>query len=140
MLAVIIILFFVFIGGLFVADKICISINGELLTTRFLSCKNTFYLFLSILLNVFVVSWASYLRCHKKSLLLYSILCGLVCCMVIFLHLIFGGRRGYIGIFIYKYLVFTLCIFNICNEEKTMAWLIHQFYQFVYRLIIVQIF
>lgn len=68
MLAVIIILFFVFIGGLFVADKICISINGELLTTRFLSCKNTFYLFLSILLNVFVVSWASYLRCHKKSL------------------------------------------------------------------------
>lgn len=116
MLAVIIILFFVFIGGLFVADKICISINGELLTTRFLSCKNTFYLFLSILLNVFVVSWASYLRCHKKEpFLLYSILCGLVCCMVIFFTSNIWGVEGVIlgYLFInilflpYAYLIFV---------------------------------
>lgn len=59
-----------------------ISINGELLSARFLSGFTLIALIFAYLVDQFTFSWATYLRCHKREPFLWiSIFAGIGCCV-----------------------------------------------------------
>ena len=70
--------------------------GGTILAGRFLSYYPTLFLMLSVFLQQYVTSWATYLRCHKKEpFLVLSICQGVACCMS---TLILGELFGLYGI------------------------------------------
>lgn len=72
------------------------KLGGNVLAERFLSYLPMFFVALPMYIQLFVFSWATYLRCHKKEpFLVISIVTG-VCCMVS--TLLFGYKYGLYGI------------------------------------------
>lgn len=75
-----------------------IGFNGNSLFDRFLGFGPTLLLSIPIVLNQFVNSWATYLRCHKKEPFLFiSVISGILC---MFSTLILGNLYGLYGIVI----------------------------------------
>lgn len=73
-----------------------VIIHGMNIGERFLNYLPLFLMMSSILLNQFVFSWATYLRCHKKEpYLLLSIVTGIACLLS---TVLFGKYFGVIGI------------------------------------------
>lgn len=90
-LGVNILLVVIFIGGVY-----CLSILQIPLVLRFLPILPLSLLSLVTIINQFVFSWATYLRCHKEEpFLVSSIVMGITCAISTFL---FGNYFGLMGI------------------------------------------
>ncbi|MDD3322936.1 MAG: hypothetical protein PHS59_15975 [Paludibacter sp.] len=90
-------------------------IGGMYLGDRFLNYLPMILMMAPVFLNQFILSWATYLRCHKKEpFLLISIVTGILCCLsTVFLGKYFGVYGitiGYCSItfftFIWGYWIF----------------------------------
>lgn len=95
------------------------SFMGTVLGDRFLSFVPTLLLGMTVLMNLYITSWATYLRCHKQEpFLLLSVVDGIVCCLSTFiLGYLFGLYGIVIGYFV-KYLFFVPWAFNIYRTKK----------------------
>ena len=94
--------FFVFVWILNVSQ---LQFSGSILSERFLSYLPMFLMMIPVLLQQFINSWATYLRCHKKEpYLIPSICCAVLVCFSVFF---FGGRYGLYGI------TFSYCLIMI---------------------------
>lgn len=72
-----------------------IYINGSLLIKRFLPYTPMFFLIIAFFINLFINSWATYLRCHKKEpFLVISIVGGILCALS---TILLGKSYGVIG-------------------------------------------
>ena len=88
-------LFFMFMG-IFIIRDFHIIIGGLYFGNRFLDYWPLFFMMLPILLNQFITSWATYLRCHKKEPFLFlSLVTGVLCALS---TLFFGKFYGVFGI------------------------------------------
>lgn len=72
--------------GMFVAILILkqtrLTIGGSVLGDRFLDYLPMVFLMIPLLANMYVFSWATYLRCHKQEpFLINSIVMGILCCL-----------------------------------------------------------
>ena len=76
-----------------------IELNGDLICNRFLDFEPTLFLAIAFFANIFVFSWATYLRCHKKEpFLVQSIVMGVLsCCSTIVLGRLYGVYGVTIG-------------------------------------------
>lgn len=77
-----------------------LSIGGSVLSNRFLSFVPTLLMAIPVLLQQFINSWATYLRCHKEEpFLVYSVVAGVVSCLSTFyigrLFGLYGITIGY---------------------------------------------
>jgi O-antigen/teichoic acid export membrane protein len=73
-----------------------IEISGKHLGNRFLDYIPMFLMMIPVLINQFIASWATYLRCHKKEpFLIISIVGGLLCLLS---TVLLGKYFGVIGI------------------------------------------
>jgi O-antigen/teichoic acid export membrane protein len=73
-----------------------IELNGDLICNRFLDFEPMFFLAIAFFANIFVSSWATYLRCHKKEpFLAQSIVMGVLSC---FSTVILGRLYGVYGV------------------------------------------
>lgn len=88
-------IFYLFLVFLKVTD---LGFNGNSLFDRFLGFVPTLLLSIPIILNQFVNSWATYLRCHKKEpFLLISVISGILCMLS---TLFLGNLYGLYGVVI----------------------------------------
>ena len=101
-------LLILFTAFLFLLDFFHISLNGNELSTRFLTIIPTSFLMITVLLQQFTSSWATYLRCHKKEpFLIYSICTGVLCMISTLTLGKFYGLYGVIcGYFTIQFLFF----------------------------------
>jgi O-antigen/teichoic acid export membrane protein len=73
-----------------------IEVGGKLLGNRFLNYVPMFFMMIPVLLNHFVGSWATYLRCHKKEpFLINSVVGGILCLLS---TVLLGKYFGLIGV------------------------------------------
>jgi hypothetical protein len=87
---------FVVFAVIYVIRDYKVIIHGMNIGERFLDYLPLFLMMSSILLNQFVFSWATYLRCHKEEpYLLLSIVTGIACLLS---TILFGKYFGVIGI------------------------------------------
>lgn len=82
-----------------------IYLGKELLANRFLQGPPMLFMMVSVYINQYIASWATYLRCHKKEpFLVYSIVAGITCCLSTFIlgkyYGLFGITGGYCCIII----------------------------------------
>lgn len=86
-------------GFIEMLKRMGIELNGELISNRFLDFQPMLFLALAFFANIFVFSWATYLRCHKKEpFLIQSIVMGVLCsCSTILLGKIYGAYGVTIG-------------------------------------------
>ncbi len=99
-----------------------IELNGDLICNRFLDFKPMFFLATAFFANIFVFSWATYLRCHKKEpFLVQSIVMGvLCCCSTILFGKMFGVDGvtiGYAVLSMFVSLPWSFCIFKSRKRE-----------------------
>ena len=99
-----------------------IKLNGDLICNRFLDFKPMFFLATAFFANIFVFSWATYLRCHKKEpFLVQSIVMGvLCCCSTILFGKMFGVDGvtiGYAVLSMFVSLPWSFCIFKNRKRE-----------------------
>lgn len=76
------------------------KLGSTIIAERFLDNRPMFFMMIPVLVNQFVFSWATYLRCHKKEpFLVQSVVMGIFCCCstIGFGHLygIYGITIGY---------------------------------------------
>lgn len=97
-----------------------LSLAGSVLGDRFLDYIPMLLMMIPLLANMFVFSWATYLRCHKKEpFLVNSIVMGCLCCLS---TLLLGKAFGVYGITI-GYCSLTVFVslpwgYNIFVEKK----------------------
>lgn len=95
----------VFVNGLllvlmfiiiYLVRKFNIQIAGVNIGDRVLSYWPMVLMMIPLFINQYINSWATYLRCHKKEpFLIFSIICGVLCCLSI---LLLGKYFGILGI------------------------------------------
>jgi O-antigen/teichoic acid export membrane protein len=69
-----------FFSLIFILRHFQLKIAGKNFADRFLSYLPMFFMMIPILLNHVIVSWATYLRCHKKEpMLIQSVVIGILC-------------------------------------------------------------
>lgn len=116
---VLLILFFCFIACLRYTS---FTVNGSILAERFLDYVPLILLMLTVLINQFTSSWATYCRCHKQEPFLMNSVCGgLACCVS---TLLFGHIYGLYGVVI-GYFVITVVFFPwgyYIYKSKKMQW------------------
>lgn len=115
-------LLFIFIFVMWILNNTKFRFNGSILAERFLYGVPLLLLSISVLLQQFVSSWATYLRCHKKEpFLLYSILSGIACCLSTF---VLGNLYGLNGITI-GYFIISIVFFPfayLIYKTKRKEW------------------
>ena len=75
-----------------------IGFHGNMLADRFLSYIPMLMLSITVIVNQFVASWATYLRCHKQEpFLINSVVMGCLCCLSTF---VLGNIFGLYGVLI----------------------------------------
>lgn len=86
----------IFYAVIFVLRATSFSIGDTVLADRFLSLIPMALMTIPVVVNQFVYSWATYLRCHKQEpFLVNSIFAGIACCLS---TLLFGKLYGLYGI------------------------------------------
>lgn len=84
-----------------------IELNGEFVSNRFLDFQPMLFLALAFFANIYVFSWATYLRCHKKEpFLVLSVVWGALSCIS---TVILGKLYGVYGVTI-GYMVLTVAL------------------------------
>lgn len=114
-----IVIFLSFIGLLGVTG---FELKGTIVSERFLAIVPLVLLSATNLLNLFIYSWATYLRCHKKEPFLVASVCTAIAnsistCML-------GKMYGLYGIVI-GYLIITIVFFfwgNAIYRKKKFEW------------------
>ena len=92
-------------GFIAVLKYMKIELNGDLICNRFLDFKPMFFLATAFFANIFVFSWATYLRCHKKEpFLVPSIVTGVLCSIS---TILLGRECGAYGVTI-GYVILTV--------------------------------
>lgn len=87
---------FLFISLIFGLHFFEVKIGSKNFYDRFIPFSPMIFMMIPILLNHFVASWATYMRCHKKEpMLIPSVVMGILCSISIVL---FGKYFGLIGI------------------------------------------
>lgn len=76
------------------------KLGSTIIAERFLDNRPMFFMMIPVIVNQFVFSWATYLRCHKKEpFLVQSVVMGIFCCCstIGFGHLygVYGITIGY---------------------------------------------
>ena len=85
-----------FFGVIWVLNVSQFNLGGNILADRFLGCLPTLLMMLSVYLQQYVNSWATYLRCHKQEPFLVNSVCaGIISCACTF---IFGNIYGLYGV------------------------------------------
>lgn len=111
--------FFTFI---LVLKKFNIKIGSTIISDRFIPLLPLFFMMCTILLNLIVSSWATYLRCHKKEpYLINSIVAGLLSAAS---TIILGKHYGLFGISA-GYLLLNILMFPWAYKifiEKRKLW------------------
>lgn len=115
--------FFLLLGFyllIFMLKETKFMIFGNVLADRFIDCEALIFLMVPIFIQLFVNSWATYLRCHKKEpMLIISIVSGVFCMLS---TLFLGKYYGLYGIVIgYCIVITVLCpwsymVFNKCKK------------------------
>lgn len=86
----------VLFGAIYALRYFDIKIGSNKFGDSFLSYLPMFFMMITIFLNHFVASWATYLRCHKKEpMLMQSVTIGILCSISTFT---LGNYFGVIGI------------------------------------------
>lgn len=105
-----------FFSLIFILRHFHLKVAGKNFADRFLSFLPMFFMMIPILLNHVIVSWATYLRCHKKEpMLIQSVIIGILCSIS---TITLGKYFGVIGMtlgymiltitgFIWTYFIFT---------------------------------
>ncbi len=99
------------------------SIGETVFADRFLDYLPMFFMTVPIVVNQFVTSWATYLRCHKKEpFLVNSVVMGILCLIS---TLVFGNLYGVYGITI-GYSMLNVCValpwsYSI-YKNKRISW------------------
>ncbi len=93
--------------GVFVLRITNFRLGNSVLGERFLDYLPMIFMMIPLLINQFIGSWATYLRCHKQEpFLVNSLVVGLLCCMS---TLLLGRQFGLYGITI-GYCVITAIV------------------------------
>ena len=107
---------------IFIFRESNIYIKNINIADRFLDYKPMFFLALSLFLNQFVFSWATYLRCHKREPYMWlSIITAVLCLLSTFL---LGNIFGVLGI-TFGYFIITIGTFVsafIIYHNKKKDW------------------
>lgn len=91
----------------FILKETYVSLRGSVIGDRFLGYLPMVLMMLPLLANMFVFSWATYLRCHKQEpFLVNSIVMGILCCLS---TLSLGNYFGLYGITV-GYCLLTLFV------------------------------
>lgn len=110
-----------FIVVIWILNATQLKFGDSILAERFLSFLPIILLMITIFLNQFINSWATYLRCHKQEpFLVYSICSGLACC---FSTVVMGNVFGLYGVIIgYTFItiVFFPWAFIIFRTKKNL--------------------
>lgn len=85
-----------------------LSINGNLLSDRFLDYLPMLFMTVPVFLQQFVNSWATYLRCHKKEPFLLNSICAGICMGTG--TFVFGHMYGLYGVTI-SYCILSILFF-----------------------------
>lgn len=122
MTMVCLILLIVFYAVIWLLTITQLRIGGNIIADRFLPYLPMGLMMIPVYLQQYVYSWATYLRCHKKEpLLLYSVCCGVVCCLSIsFLGKMYGLYGITIGYCIISILFFPWVYFVF--KTKKIRW------------------
>jgi O-antigen/teichoic acid export membrane protein len=108
---------------LFILRETGLSLGGSVIADRFLSFLPLTLMAIPMLLNQYIVSWATYLRCHKQEpFLINSIVIGALCGISTFL---FGKLFGLRGITIGYCSIITFLAFPwayIIFKNKKNEW------------------
>lgn len=84
------------LGGVWFLRYFNIGFRDQLLGDRFLDYIPMVLMMIPLFANIFISSWATYLRCHKQEpLLINSIVMGILCCVSTFF---LGSKFGLYGI------------------------------------------
>ncbi len=98
------------------------SFMGTILGDRFLGFIPTILLSLTVLMNMYITSWATYLRCHKQEpFLVLSITDGIVCCLSTLILGYYFGLYGIVIGYFFKYIIFLPWAYNIYHI-KAREW------------------
>lgn len=119
MFFVLLFLIVAFFGLVYILDITHFEIKGVVVIERFLGYLSMILLSFTAVLNLFIYSWATYLRCHKKEpFLIASVFTGIANCVS---TLVFGKIYGLYGILI-GYVIITVVFFiwgyNIYRIKK----------------------
>jgi hypothetical protein len=116
-------LLFLLFGFIAVLNYMEIELNGNLISDRFLDFKPMCFLAIAFFANIFVFSWATYLRCHKKEpFLVQSIVMGILsCCSTLVLGRLYGAYGITIGFMVLTVgLSFPWAIYIFVTKKR--AW------------------
>ena len=107
MIGVCLVLVMMMYGGILFLRVTRFSIGGSVLCERFLDFLPLTLMVIPMILNQFIGSWATYLRCHKQEPFLWnSVVIGVLCCASTFF---LGNKFGIYGITI-SYCCITLFV------------------------------
>ena len=120
MLSVCFVILLVFYSVIIFLRTTSFSIGDTVFAERFLPYLPMVLMTIPVIVNQFVTSWATYLRCHKQEpYLVLSVFMGILCCLS---TLIFGKLYGLYGITIgysaLSLLVSLLWGYNIYKKKK----------------------
>lgn len=115
----ILVFFCLFYWGIKITE---LEIHGNLLYMRFLDFVPMLFMIIPLIVNQFVSSWATYLRCHKQEpFLVNSIVVGFLCCISTFglgkLFGLYGVTIGYCSITLFVALPWSYAIFRRKKRE-----------------------
>jgi hypothetical protein len=80
-----------------------VRVDGKIFSNRFIPLLPMIFMMIPILINHFVASWATYMRCHKKEpMILPSLVLGVLCSVSI---VVCGKSFGLIGITLGYFLI-----------------------------------
>lgn len=113
-------LLLMFLGGLLLLNNTQLKFGETIFADRFLGYLPTIFLMITVYLQQYTNSWATYLRCHKQEpFLWYSIFNGIACCLS---TLLLGKAFGLYGIVIGYVTIFILFFpwgYYIYKTKKT---------------------
>jgi O-antigen/teichoic acid export membrane protein len=109
-----------FLVVIFILRYFDIKVGGKNFADRFLPFSPMIFMIIPIMLNHFIVSWATYLRCHKKEpMLIQSIVMGVFCSIsTIGLGHYFGVIGITSGYMLLTIFAFIWSRFTFINKKK----------------------
>lgn len=123
MLSVCISILFLFYIVVILLRQTRLSIGGTVFADRFLPYLPMVLMTIPVLTNLFVSSWAAYLRCHKQEpFLVNSVVMGVLCCLSTVLlgkyYGLYGITIGYCCLCVFVSLPWSYIIFT----NKKIEW------------------
>lgn len=108
--------------GIWLLKKTEFQIGNSILADRFLDFIPLTFMVIPMLINQYVTSWATYLRCHKQEpFLVNSVVVGILCCASTFvlgnLYGLYGITIGYCFITTFVALPWAYLVYNKKKKE-----------------------